>query len=78
MAQGARGEPSTDPDILEKLNHIRTILSSLRPDEAFFSIDEFGPFAVKMKPGRTLTAPGTTGRAPVAEIPRLHDHDGGA
>jgi hypothetical protein len=27
-------------------------------DEAFFSIDEFGPIAVKMRPGRTLTAPG--------------------
>jgi hypothetical protein len=38
--------------------HIRSILSQLRPDEAFFSIDEFGPFAVKMQPGRALTAPG--------------------
>ena len=29
----------------------------LRPDEAFFSIDGFGPFAVKMKPGLALRAP---------------------
>src|SRR5215211_4208246 len=49
---------SADPDYTEKLDHIRSILSELRPDEAFFSIDEFGPFAVKMQPGRALRAPG--------------------
>lgn len=49
---------SSDPNYTEKLNHIRSILSGLRPDEAFFSIDEFGPFAVKMKPGLALCAPG--------------------
>jgi transposase len=49
---------SHDPSFSEKLDRIRTILSGLGPDEAFFSIDEFGPFAVKMKPGLTLTAPG--------------------
>jgi transposase len=49
---------SSDPNYTEKLDHIRSILSELRSDEAFFSIDEFGPFAVKMKPGRTLSAPG--------------------
>jgi transposase len=49
---------SADPDYTEKLDHIRSILSKLRPDEAFFSIDEFGPFAVKMQPGRALSAPG--------------------
>jgi hypothetical protein len=49
---------SSDPEYSKKLDRIRSILSGLCPDEAFFSIDEFGPFAVKMKPGRTLTAPG--------------------
>lgn len=49
---------SPDPNYTEKLDHIRSILSELRPDEAFFSIDEFGPFAVKMQPGRALSAPG--------------------
>ena len=49
---------SSDPDYTEKLGRIRSILSGLGPDEAFFSIDEFGPFAVKMKPGRALSAPG--------------------
>ena len=55
---GSLFHADTHPDYTEKLNHIRLILSKLRPDEAFFSIDEFGPFAVKMQPGRALTAPG--------------------
>jgi transposase len=46
---------SSDPNYTEKLTRI---LSGLHPDEAFFSIDEFGPFAVKMKPGLALCAPG--------------------
>jgi hypothetical protein len=49
---------SADPDYSAKLARIRLILSELRPDEAFFSIDEFGPFTVKMQPGRALSAPG--------------------
>ncbi len=48
---------SADPDYTAKVDRIRSILSGLRPDEAFFSIDEFGPFAVKMRPGRALCAP---------------------
>jgi transposase len=49
---------SNDPAFSEKLDIIRSILSNLGSDEVFFSIDEFGPFAVKTKPGRMLTAPG--------------------
>ena len=49
---------SNDSQYAEKLAHIRLILSRLGPDEAFFSVDEFGPFAVKAKPGRVLAAPG--------------------
>ncbi len=49
---------STDPEYSEKLSKVRAILSELKEDEAFFSIDEFGPFAVKMKPGRMLVPPG--------------------
>ena len=48
---------SNDPAFREKLDRVRSILTNLRPDEAFFSIDEFGPFAVKTKTGRALTAP---------------------
>jgi hypothetical protein len=42
----------------EKLDRIQHILSNLPPDEAFFSIDEYGPFAVKAQTGRSLVAPG--------------------
>ena len=50
---------STDPCYSEKLAHVRTVLSSLQPNEAFFSIDEYGPFAIKKKPGLTLAPSGT-------------------
>jgi transposase len=49
---------SNDPQYKEKLALIRSILSNLQADEAFFSIDEYGPFAIKMKAGRTLAPPG--------------------
>lgn len=49
---------SNDPTYREKLARIRSILSNLQPDEAFFSIDEYGPFSIKAKPGRALTPPG--------------------
>jgi hypothetical protein len=49
---------SNDPEYREKLQHIQEILSNLGEEDRFFSIDEFGPFAVKMKGGRKLVAPG--------------------
>jgi len=49
---------STDPLYREKLKQITRILQSLKPKEKFFSIDEFGPFAVKMQGGRALVAKG--------------------
>ena len=49
---------STDPEYREKLARIQAILSGLGPDERFFSIDEYGPFAVRMQGGRALTPPG--------------------
>jgi transposase len=55
---------SSDPTYKEKLDRIRTILSNLQPDEAFFSIDEYGPFAIKTKPGRTLAPPGVQPTVP--------------
>lgn len=45
---------STDPEYREKLIQITTILSNLGPKDKFFSIDEFGPFAVKMQGGKSL------------------------
>jgi hypothetical protein len=35
---------SNDPQYQSKLDAIKGILSELKPDEAFFSIDEYGPF----------------------------------
>jgi transposase len=49
---------SNDPQYMPKLQYIKEILSSLSKDERFFSCDEFGPFAIKMKGGRRLVAPG--------------------
>ncbi len=49
---------SNDPDYREKLEHVRDVLSNLGEDERFFSVDEFGPFAIKSKPGRVLAGPG--------------------
>lgn len=49
---------SSDPAYDSKLNAIKQILSKLQNDEAFFSIDEFGPFAVKHRAGRKLVGPG--------------------
>jgi len=49
---------STDPLFREKLKEITKILQSLKQTEKFFSIDEFGPFAVKMQGGRALVAKG--------------------
>jgi transposase len=55
---------SNDPTYTEKLAQVRSILSNLQPDEAFFSIDEYGPFAIKRKPGRTLAPPGVQPTVP--------------
>jgi transposase len=49
---------SNDPNYRRKLDRIKKILSSLGTDERFFSIDEFGPVAIKMIGGRKLVAPG--------------------
>src|SRR5450759_5286137 len=69
---------SNDPTYMEKLARIRSILSGLQPDEAFFSIDEYGPFAIKSKPGRTLAPPGVQPTVPQWQKSRgVLDHDGG-
>jgi transposase len=49
---------SNDPDYRAKVDAIKHILSELKPDEAFFSIDEYGPFAIKKKGGVKHVAPG--------------------
>lgn len=49
---------STDPQYREKLKEITNILSNLKNNEKFFSIDEFGPFAIKMQGGRSWVPQG--------------------
>ena len=46
---------SPDPEYRAKLGKITKILSNLKEKEKFFSIDEFGPFSVKIQGGRTFT-----------------------
>jgi transposase len=48
---------SKDPLYKAKLKAIQDVLSNLKNDEAFFSIDEFGPFAVKNRGGKKRVAP---------------------
>lgn len=42
---------SNDPRYEHKVRKITRILAHLKTDEKFFSVDEFGPFAVKMQGG---------------------------
>jgi transposase len=55
---------SSDPLYRAKVDAIRAVLASLDDDEAFFSIDEFGPFAVKTRGGKSLQAPSTVRTVP--------------
>jgi len=49
---------STDPEYKEKLKQITAILSNLGPKDKFFSIDEFGPFSVKIQGGKSYVPHG--------------------
>jgi len=55
---------SKDPEYRAKLDAIKGVLGQLRSDEAFFSIDELGPVAVKMRAGRSLQLPGQVRTVP--------------
>jgi hypothetical protein len=55
---------SRDPDYRAKLDDVKRILSSVERDEGFFSIDEYGPFAVRHRQGLKLVAPGETATVP--------------
>ena len=49
---------SNDPDYNAKVAAIKEILSELKEDQAFFSIDEFGPFSIKRNGGTKRVGPG--------------------
>lgn len=59
---------SNDPSYREKVDRIMRILSRLKATERFFSIDEFGPFAVKRQGGRRLVGPGATPTVPQFQV----------
>lgn len=61
---------STDPGYAEKVRVLRTTFASLQADEAFFSIDEYGPFIVRLQGGRALTPPGVTRVVPARKKAR--------
>src|ERR1035438_4057719 len=58
---------SNDPDYKEKVAEITNILSNLKPDEKFFSVDEFGPFAVKMQGGWSYMKQGEVKIVPIIQ-----------
>jgi transposase len=49
---------SNDPNYLKKVEVIKNILSNLKSNEKFFSIDELGPIAIKIHGGRSLVPKG--------------------
>lgn len=55
---------SNDPNYRSKVDQIKKILGSLREDESFFSIDEYGPFTIRLVPGKKLCAPGEVPSVP--------------
>ncbi len=55
---------STDPNYKDKLRNITGILQNLGPKEKFFSIDEYGPFAIKIQGGRSLVPRGQARTVP--------------
>lgn len=55
---------SNDPEYREKVREISNILSNIKANEKFFSIDEYGPFAIKMQGGNSLVPAGTTKTVP--------------
>jgi transposase len=62
---------SSDPDYREKLAHVQEILANLKDDERFFSVDEYGPFAIKMRGGRALV-----GRETPYTVPQWQESKG--
>jgi transposase len=59
---------STDPEYKIKLKNIRKILSNLKKDEKFFSIDEYGPVAIKIRGGRSYTPKGILQTVPQYQV----------
>jgi transposase len=61
---------SNDPQYREKVDRLKSILANLGPKERFFSIDEFGPFAIKMRGGLVLCDPDRVPVVPQYQVTR--------
>jgi transposase len=59
---------SNDPNYRQKLQAITDILQNLKADEKFFSVDEFGPFGIKIHGGRSLVKIGDSKSVPQFQI----------
>jgi transposase len=59
---------SNDPNYRQKLQAITDILQNLKADEKFFSVDEFGPFTIKIQGGRSLVKIGEIKTVPQFQI----------
>ena len=55
---------SNDPEYRDKLKAITDILGNLGPKEKFFSVDEYGPFAIKLQGGKSLVPRGEAKTVP--------------
>jgi hypothetical protein len=58
---------SNDSKYKEKLQKLHQTLSTLGSKDRFFSIDEYGPFSIGMKGGRSLLGPGQNRHVPVRQ-----------
>jgi hypothetical protein len=59
---------SNDPSYREKVDRIHRILKRLKSTERFFSIDEFGPVAVKQHGGQRFVGPGQHPTVPQIQV----------
>jgi len=58
---------SNDPQYQVRLERIKSVLSALGENDRFCSIDEYGPFAIKMKGGTKLVGPGEHPHVPQSQ-----------
>jgi transposase len=63
---------STDQKYREKVDRIKSILANLQENESFFSVDEYGPFSIRLISGRQLVAPGVVPVVPQRQKSRGH------
>ena len=61
---------SSDPDYKEKVKVVLSALRRTKEEEAFFFIDEMGPYQVKKYGGKTLIEKGNTNTVPIKQESR--------